>query len=187
MKRKFADFPNWKNVLEKKYINCYFDNQDFKGNISMLTANKVIEKVTAIRSGKEIVIFDDNFKWLEFYPENNKNIAMIVAFNDKEEIVDWFFDIAENSAVSEEGIPYTDDLYLDIILDTSGNMQLVDEDELKEALDSKIITIEQYDFAYKIANKLIENVDGKIEELSNFTFKYFNLLKEEQDRKDLKK
>lgn len=178
MKRKFADFPKWKNVLEKKYINYYFDNEDFKGNISMLTAIKVSEKITANRSGKEVVIFDKDFKWLEFYPETNKNIAMIVAFNDKEEIVDWFFDVAENSDISEDGIPYTDDLYLDIILDNSGNLQLVDEDELKEALDNNVITKEQYDFAYQIANNLIDKLDGKIEELTNFTFKYFNLLKE---------
>ena len=41
MKRKFADYQNWNDVEEKSYTNKYFNNDDFKGNISLLTAIKV--------------------------------------------------------------------------------------------------------------------------------------------------
>ena len=41
MRQKYADYPNWKRVLEKEYKNKYFDNEDFKGNISLLKAVKV--------------------------------------------------------------------------------------------------------------------------------------------------
>ena len=38
MRKKFADFQNWKRVVEKKYINKYVNSEEFKGNISLLTA-----------------------------------------------------------------------------------------------------------------------------------------------------
>lgn len=41
MKRKFADYQNWDRVEKKDYINKYFNNDDFKGNISLLTAVRV--------------------------------------------------------------------------------------------------------------------------------------------------
>ena len=91
MRQKFADFPNWKRVIEKKYINKYVNTPDFKGNISLLTAVKVKEKKVKIINEEEIVVFNDNFKWLELYPENNKNIAIMVGINDKDEVFDKRF------------------------------------------------------------------------------------------------
>ena len=177
MRKKYADYPKWKEVEKKKYINKYFNNEEFQGNISLLTVVKVNEKITKIRDGKEVVVIDDNFKRLEIYPENNKNIALCASLNNKDEIINWFFDIAANSSLSESGVPYIDDLYLDIILYPSGKIKIEDEDELKEALNKKDITKEQFDLAYKVANNLIKEIDGKVPELIKFTNKYYELLK----------
>ena len=45
MKFKYADFPNWSRVNKKSYINKYFNNDEFSGNISLLTAEEVKEKL----------------------------------------------------------------------------------------------------------------------------------------------
>ena len=179
MKIKRADFPNWDRVIEKEYKNIHFDNPDFKGNVSLLIAKKIkpeFEKV-AMNDGKQERTFGDDFKRLEFYSDNYKNSAMIAALNDKNEIINWFFDIAKNIGVTSDGVPYTEDLYLDIILYKSGSYEYVDEDELKEALDNGVITQEDYDLAYRVAEDIIKKVDGKIPELIEFTNKYYNLLK----------
>jgi predicted RNA-binding protein associated with RNAse of E/G family len=94
MKIKYADYPTWDRVKEKSYINKYFDNEDFKGNISLLTAVKVKEKLVV---DDNLVIMDDGFEWLEIYPDNNKNIAVSVCISDKKEIREWYFDIAKDS------------------------------------------------------------------------------------------
>lgn len=83
MKRKYADYPNWDRVKEKRYINKYFNNKDFKGNISLLEAVKVKEKLVV--GENKVVILDDGFQWLEVYPEDNKNIALSVCINNKDE------------------------------------------------------------------------------------------------------
>ena len=174
MKRKYADYPGWERVLEKIYKNKHFNNDDFIGNVSLLTAVKVKEKLVV--GDDNIVILDDGFKWLEMYPENNKNIAMSVCINTKNEFMEWYFDIAKDSSLTEEGVPYIDDLYLDVILSPKGEIKMIDEDELKEALDNKEITEEDFELAYKVANKLIKKLDGKIDEVMKFTRKYLNFI-----------
>ncbi len=177
MKKKYADHPNWSLVDEKSYENKHFNTEDFTGNISLLTAVKVKEKIVKERNGKEYVYIDDNFHYLEFYPETNKNVAIMVAMDQDSNIRDWYFDIAKDSKLTDKGVPYIDDLYLDIILERSGKYRLVDEDELQEALDEGKITKEDYDLAYKTANYLIEQFDGKMDRLIDFTYKYLQKFK----------
>ena len=182
MKRKYADYPNWDRLNEKKFVYKYFNNEEFKGHICLLTATKVKEKLTIIENDKEIVLLDDNYKWLEIYPENNKNIAISVAITNQNKIVEWYFDIAKYTGLTNTGIPYIDDLYLDIILYPSGKLKLIDENELQEALFNKEITKEDFDLAYNIADKLIKNIHNQIDKLTYFTNKYLNyFFKEEID------
>lgn len=104
---------------------------------------------------------------------------MIVAFTAEDTIIDWFFDVSEKIGIAEEGIPYTDDLYLDILLYPSGKIELVDEEELQQAYENHIITKEQCDFAYQIANEVIQKITScKMQDLIQFTQKYFHLVKE---------
>lgn len=176
MKIKYADYPNWKEVETKEYKNKYLKNEKFEGNISLLIAKKVIKKNFKVENGKKIKTFDDNFKWLEIYPEQNKNIALTACFNDKNEIMSWYFDIAKNSYLTEKGIPCIDDLYLDIMMYPSGKIEMLDEDELKQALEEKDITKEDYDLAYKVAEEIIENIEGKTNELTKFTEECFSFV-----------
>ena len=178
MKRKYADYPNWKKVLKKEYKNRYFNNDDFKGNVSLLTAVKVKERL--INSETNVVTIDDGFKWLEFYPEDNKNIAASVCINNKNEILEWYFDIAKDSSLTDEGVPYIEDLYLDVILTPNGEIKLIDQEELQEALDEKIIVQEEFDLAYKVANNLMNQLQGKLDNIIDFTNKYFDLLNNEE-------
>ena len=177
MKKKYADYSGWKYVSEKEFKCKYFDNDDYKGYVCLLSANKVNERFIIERDGKELVLLDDNYKWLEVYPESNKNIAFRVLITDKDEIIDWFFDIAKNSLVTDEGVPYIEDLYLDILLYPSGKIEKIDEDELQEALDNGDISKEDFDLAYNVANELINSIDGKVNELIRFSKKYYELMK----------
>jgi len=177
MKLKYADYPNWNRVNKKIYTNKYFNSEDFTGNISLLTAEEVKEKLTIKKKDKEIVLIDNNFKWLEIYPENNKNIAVSVAMDDKDKILEWYFDIAKDTLLTEKGVPYIKDLYLDVVLYPSGDIEILDEDELQEALNNKDISKEEFELAYKVSNDLIKQIDGKVEEITNFTNKYYKLFK----------
>ena len=48
--------------------------------------------------------------------------------------------------------------------------------ELKQALEEKDITKEDYDLAYKVAEEIIENIEGKTNELTKFTEECFSFV-----------
>lgn len=173
MRKKYADYPNWDKVIEKSYKNKYFNDEYFKGNISLLTAVKVKDRI--IR--KNVAILDNNFKYLEFYPENNKNLSLMVCINNEDEILEWYFDIAKDSLLDKNGIPYIVDLYLDVTVSPNGEIKLLDEDELENALKYEDITKTDFDLAYFVADNLIKKLDGKIDELKDFTTKYYNIMR----------
>ena len=110
------------------------------------------------------------------YPDDNPNIVVTANISPEDEITQWYIDIAKERHTSPEGIPYIDDLYLDVIVSIDGNIKMIDQNELKEALDSGDITNDDFVLAYRVANEFIRSVLGKEEELKEFTMKYFKIL-----------
>lgn len=79
----------------------------------------------------------------------------------------------------ENGLPYEDDMYLDVLVTDAREIILLDEDELKEALDKKQITKVEFENAYREAYLLMNRLQSKKQELQNFTDKYLNMVLEE--------
>lgn len=146
--------------VKEKYFNgdiCYYNFKN--ANIKIATP-------------KNKVIIDNNYKLLGFYDYSSK--VKLSAFYDKNnEIIEWYFDIAKKIG-KENGVPYEDDLYLDIVVKPDGKIILLDEEELQEALKKFEITKAEYEMAYEEANKLIILLKSNIENLKSFTNKYLN-------------
>ena len=98
-------------------------------------------------------------------------------YDDKNEIVEWYFDIAREIG-KENGVPYEDDLYLDVVLKPNGEVTLLDEDELKEAFEQMEMTKQEFDKAYEIAKNLMKKLQGNQEKVKNFTDKYLQKMLE---------
>ncbi len=80
-------------------------------------------------------------------------------FNFDGEIVQWYIDICYRNGI-ENGVPWMDDLYLDIIVLPTGEVFLIDIDELEDALNTGVIDRNLYNLAWdeaKRIKKLIEN------------------------------
>jgi len=90
-----------------------------------------------------------------------------------------YIDICKGNKTNGKGIPYYDDLYLDVVVLPSSVVVLLDEDELKDALKTKEITKEEYDLAYFEAKKLMGDIENDKNELlkkSNFYLENMLLL-----------
>lgn len=167
---KHADFP-MQYVDEKKYKYMYINEEDYKGHLGQIHIIEAHQPPKELGEGY-IERASSGCKWLEFYPENS-NIAMTVCFNKENRILQWYFDII-NSVGIEGNNPYFEDLYLDVTITPENKMELLDEEELEEALKINDITKEQYDMAYNVAKELMKKIDGKVEELTKFSNKYFD-------------
>lgn len=168
LKKKFAtSVTKYENVLEVSQSIKSINNEDFVGDIFLNNFKKISNPII-LDNG--LCIQDINYKWLEFYDYTSK-VRLTAVYDEKNEIVEWYFDMAREIG-KEDGIPYEDDLYLDVVLRPDGETILLDEDELKEAFDSLEMTKEEYQETYKIAYDLIEKLKDNQEKVKAFTDKY---------------
>jgi uncharacterized protein len=69
--------------------------------------------------------------------------------------VQWYIDIVLEHGLSELGVPYFDDLYLDVVVSLDGRFEIKDADELEEALKVGTVSQAQFDLAWLEANRLV--------------------------------
>ena len=173
LKKRFVTVPqNMKNVKQGSVTIRNFTDSVFKGDIAFVQFKEMSEPF--ILPDINLCIADNNYKWLEFY-DYRKKYCLTAMYNDKNEIIEWYFDISREIG-KKNGVPYEDDLYLDVVVQPDGNILLLDEDELKDAYDRLEITETEYINAKKVANDLINTLSGKMDDLKEFTDKYLYIM-----------
>lgn len=80
--------------------------------------------------------------------------------------------MTKENSIDEYGTPYYDDLYLDIAISPDFKIVILDEDELREALELKEITKSDYDMAHYTCNKIIKEIITNKDFLISFFDKY---------------
>ncbi len=167
LKKKYAGKFTKDKVNSLIYKQISFDENNFKGDVCYYDFIDVKKKIT-IPNGK--FILENQYKWLEFYDYNSK-VRLTAIYNEKNEIVEWYFDIAKIIG-KENGTPFEDDLYLDVVVTPEGKIVLLDEDELEEAYSKLEVNKIDYDMAYQEANLLMSKLKNKVRELKRYTDKY---------------
>ncbi len=167
LKKRYADKFVRNKVKKANQKIISIEEKNFSGDIYFYDFIDVKNKMIIPR-GK--CILDNNYKWLEFYDYNSK-IKLTAIYDENCKIIEWYFDIAREIN-KENGVPYEDDLYLDVVVTPTGDIVLLDENELKDALDRLEITEAEYKNAYEEANKLISRLKDRVKELQKFTDKY---------------
>lgn len=171
LKKRFATATNNKERVKDASLKIKsFNNTDFIGDIALIKFNK-INKPYMIENSN-LCIIDNDYKWLEFY-DYSKRYMLTAMYNEKNEIIEWYFDIAREIG-KENGIPYEDDLYLDVVMTPTGELILLDEDELQEAFNRFEVNKTDYDMAYSEAKQLMESLKNNTDKLKAFTDKYLN-------------
>lgn len=165
MKRRYAYSPDDTGT---EYVLKRIDKDYFKGYVCKLKMIDIKPLIVKLNN-EDLCLRDNGYTWYEVYPDN-ENYAITIMYDTKNTLVQWYFDISKNIGV-ENGIPYEDDLYLDLVIGPNGESSVLDEDELKEALDNNVITKEDYNFAYEVLNKLQREYVGNFDHLVALTEK----------------
>lgn len=171
LKKRYADRHVGRKANKSKQKVMSVKEKYFTGDIYFYNFIEVEDKIV-IPNGK--CIMDNNYKWLEFYDYNSK-VKLTVIYDENNKIIEWYFDIAREIG-KEKDVPYEDDLYLDVVVTPTGEVILLDEDELKVALDRMEITKLEYENAYKEAENLMNRLKGRKEKLQEFTNKYLKIM-----------
>jgi len=176
IKRKYGDRLDWSRVLQRKYAHSFTDTTIFKGHITLLHTIEVTEPLIVNYDEKSLCIVDDGFMWLQQFPEG-KNHSVTTMFDAHGKIIQWYIDICQCNGF-ENGRPWMDDLFLDIIVLPSGEVIEKDADELEEALSIGVIDQFYYSLAKNEAICLKHLISQGNFELLKLSYKHRNILRD---------
>ena len=178
MKTKYGDARNISKITKKQVNIKHFNNPDFKGHISLIYIKEIASPIIANVIDKKLCLADNGYFWLLQYPEN-ENYCLMSMYDDKKQIIQWYIDIHNGYIVGADGVPIYPDLYVDIAILNSGEILLLDEDELREALENGVINKDLFDLANSEAKQIMNKVINNQFEIINTTDKYLELMIED--------
>ena len=160
--------------MRKKLISKTYLREVEKHDLKLLFEDDCYYSIKKIKEIKNpfvlttgLCLIDSGYYIVEILPKN-ENYSIRIFFDNNKKLLQYYIDISlENGLDEETKIPYYDDLFLDIII-TDEQINVVDEDELMDAYNKKIISMEEVNLAYNVKDELLK----QIEENSN---KYLNM------------
>lgn len=156
MRKKLTTKTHTRDVIE--FDTQMFDEKDI-GCFVVVKKIKKTSKPFITSKGERLV--DDGYMLIEITPKNS-NYNVRVFFDEERNILQRYIDICKSTGFdTEANAPYYDDLFLDIIIGRTGDVRVLDEDELEEALSSGVITKDEFDFAVGLKDKLLEEIAKK--------------------------
>ena len=171
IKKRYIDGRSWRWVLRRSSVWKRLEEGQ-RGYIALTHMHEVHHPICVGKDG--LCVADAGHRWLAYLPDNQHHL-MWTMFNPAGEILQWYFDITLKNDVDAEG-PYALDLYLDLVMTPDGQIFVLDEDELDEALKSGEITKTQYELAHEEKERLCAQIRGKAEALQIFSRHLLTLL-----------
>ena len=137
MKRKHGDRRDWARVVNPEYRQLHHDS----GLITALRIPAVRKRLVVSSGGERVCIADAGYLWLTHYPPGARHVVT-TQFDAQRRPVQWYVDVVNAFGVGDDGRPWFDDLYLDVIASPAGQVELLDldADELEDAPPARSTT-----------------------------------------------
>lgn len=161
MRTKRADRLDWRRVLARRFVVQRIDSADYHGYVTLLRLDEVSEPLYVNFGQQRVCIADRGYDWVQHFPDGAPYV-LLAAFDGQGELVQWYIDVVAGIGIDECGVPWYEDLYLDIVISPTGETLLLDVDELDEALRQGEVTQSQYDFAWRQVSVLLDALEDDL-------------------------
>ncbi len=176
MKRKYMKREEWHRMLEKEYrcMPCEFEGME--GLVSILVLKKVSEPLYVADEDSMVLIADTGYSWVQV-ALREQCFWLTSMFDTKGKLLQVYFDISKGTIFEEPENPCFDDLYLDIVLTGDGRVYVLDQEELEEARQQRIISEEEYKHAILNCDKLYQYLMEHKEKVMEFCKEWYQKLR----------
>lgn len=164
---------DWKRITQKEVIVEDEKNDFFEGKVCYIDMKEVESPLSVDSPVGKVTIADNNYKNLIFAPKG-KNWWLTVMFDDKDKLIESYFDITRTNDFSNPENPYFVDMKLDVCIPNGYEPIIMDEEELKEVYKHGLITKDDFENAYYIANKIISTFNSNKEDYYEFIYGLYN-------------
>lgn len=158
IKRRLANRSPWPRILERRFTVQAINQPDYVGYVTLLCLDKVREPLWVRVHAQKFCIVADGYSWLQQFP-TGAQYTVTTQFDAQGQVVQWYIDICIQHGVDEAGVPWWDDLFLDVISFPNGGCQIIDGEELDAALQSGAIDETQHRLAWAEATKLVKLIE----------------------------
>jgi predicted RNA-binding protein associated with RNAse of E/G family len=106
---------------------------------------------------EKLCIVDKNYTWIQYYP-SDQHYVVTKMLDSRGLPIQWYIDICLEQGIDDRGIPWFEDLYIDIVVLANRKIFVLDEDELEEALKSGEVSYSEYELALNERQKLMMEI-----------------------------
>jgi predicted RNA-binding protein associated with RNAse of E/G family len=143
------------------------DGDEFRGLVTLYRIHELREPLWKEYNGRKLCLADRGYLWMQHFPRG-EHFVVTTMFDDKNRVVQWYIDICKTQGLTDQQVPWFDDLYLDVVVLPSGEVFLLDEDELEDAVRKGVVSNKDAALARKTAGRLLSAI-------RNGRFRYFTL------------
>ena len=154
MTYKRADRPGWPRLRARRFVCQRIGDEHLSGYVTLLRMVEVAEPLWVTHHEQRVCIADAGYSWLQIFPEGASHTHTTM-FDAEGQPVQDYIDLVAEQGVTDDGVPWYDDLYLDIAWIAESAPLLLDQEELEAAHAIGAITQEQYDLARGEAARLL--------------------------------
>lgn len=158
IKRRSAERLDWQRVTERRFTHTQMADPSFTGVVTLLCIDAVSEPLWIKTESQDFCIADAGYSWLQYFP-SCENHAVTTMFDAHGQVIQWYIDIVKRHGLDAQGIPWWDDLYLDIIVTPDRKTAIIDQEELDEALQVGAITAAEHTLAWDVATGLRSSIE----------------------------
>lgn len=174
IKEKNLDRREWYMDTDRDFACVYHKDQHFEGGIGLITFTGLKAPDMVDSPSGSLCIADNGYQWLELAPKD-ENFVITVMFHD-DKIFQQYVDITQKNVISADGDVVFYDMFLDVVFNEKGQADIIDTEELDEALAAGIITDEEYDIAKNTADRLVQFYHENYEAIEKKLFEYRDTL-----------
>ncbi len=175
MSTKDMKRTNWPRVLRKDYVAEDFEIDGRQGQVSLSMLRELTAPLTIHYDFGDVLIADKDYGWLQVALKDQ--YCWLTAMYDNHcRLIKLYFDITGGNRFDDPENPCFEDMYLDIVV-IGDRLEILDQDELDEALKNGDITQAEYLHAEAVCRELYAYLSTNKAEVINWCANTYLALK----------
>ena len=144
---------DWHRILRREYVSRDCRMHGLRGKESLLVIREVAGPLTVHDGGEDVLIAEKDYAWVQIALEGLP-FWLTAMYDARGRLIQIYFDITAGNRFDDPDDPTFVDMYLDIVVNSRGELFIMDQDELDEALAEGTITQEEWDKAGAACKRL---------------------------------
>lgn len=153
MNQKDMRRSDWARILRREYVSRDCRMHGRRGKESLLVIREVTAPLVVHDAGEDVLIAEKDYAWVQIALEGLP-FWLTAMYDAQGRLIQIYFDITAGNRFDDPENPTFVDMYLDIVVNSRGELYVLDREEMDEALAAGDITQEEWDKADAACTRL---------------------------------